>query len=140
MAADHQLRAQPDVVEDLPVKHEHELAILARHWLARGGRQVEDREAPEPKPERPVDVHTPRVGTAMKQTVAHPFDDGLIHGAFVEPKDGGDATHVRFLPPVRTWSPRGEFRTSPTRELGPYLYPNAIYHADLVRIFTGASR
>src|SRR4029077_7415114 len=53
-----QLVAQLDVVVDLTVEDDDELAVIGGHWLLTGRAQVKDGQSTKTEPHLAVDVHT----------------------------------------------------------------------------------
>jgi hypothetical protein len=74
VAAGLELGPALDHVVDLAVVREHQRAVLVRHRVVAGGRQVDDRKPPLREPDGPFDPHSRIVRTAMRQQVVHAFE------------------------------------------------------------------
>ena len=66
-----QLRGQLLKVVDLPVEHQHDLAVRAQHRLVGFGRQVDDRQAGVAQRRRSALVNPRRIRAAVMKGVRH---------------------------------------------------------------------
>src|SRR5262245_10093456 len=97
MAAREEAGRQLAVVVDLPVEDHPDRAVFVGDWLV-PRLEVDDAEAPHPKPHAGLRVDTPLVRAAMDQRLSHGAEHTQAFRPGLVPTDTEDAAHARRRP------------------------------------------
>ena len=104
-AAPLHLFPQLDVIVDLTVPRQDDLAVRAQHRHVPGRRQVEDRQSPARQADARCDVLSRVVGTAVRHRFRHGAERVRVGAPRITIRDAGQAAHSRTSRWGRSWYP-----------------------------------